>query len=129
MPTTPTYTDTRAFTMRDRITAFVGGGFLIAGAATRTEAQIAIGAVLLLYLFFTRHRQYDLYADMLVIRFLGPRQSRVPLTEVQTVDLVEMPMAGEMVRVERKHGRRIYLMPWNAPGFVRELQARLPSQR
>ncbi len=125
---TPAYTDTRAFTMRDRITAFVGGGFLIAGAVTRVEAQIVIGAALLLYLFFTRHRQYDLYADMLVIRFLGPRQSKVPLAEVQTVDLVELPMAGELVRVGRKRGRRIYLMPRNAPEFVKELQARLPGQ-
>ena len=125
---TPAYTDTRAFTMRDRITAFVGGAFLIVGAATRVEAQIAIGAALLLYLFFTRHRQYDLYADMLVIRFLGPRLSRVPLTEIETADMVELPMAGEMVRVGRKHGRRIYLMPRNAPEFVKQLRARLPSQ-
>ena len=125
---TPAYSDSRALTARDRLTGFIGVGLLIMGAIVQSEVQLVVGAALILYLIFTRHRRYDLYADALVIRYIGLRWSMIPLTDVQSLDVVELPVAGKRLLLRLNNKKRVLLAPQQIERFIEELQARLPEE-
>ena len=125
---TPAYSDSRALTARDRFTGFIGAGLLIMGAVVQSEVQLVVGAALVLYLIFTRHRRYDLYADALVIRYIGLRWMRVPLTDVQSLDVVELPVAGKRLLLRLNNQKRVLLAPQQIERFIEELRVRLPEK-
>ncbi len=125
---TPAYSDSRALTARDRLTGFFGVALLIMGAVVQSEVQLVVGGALVLYLIFTRHRRYDLYADALVIRYIGLRWSRIPLTNVQSLDVVELPVAGKRLLLRLNNQRRVLLAPRGIERFIEELRVRLPEE-
>ena len=43
---------------------------------------LVLGLLLTLYFVFTFHRQYELYQDVLVVRYLAPRRMVVPLEQI-----------------------------------------------
>ncbi|MCY4583666.1 MAG: hypothetical protein OXE50_12865 [Chloroflexi bacterium] len=124
---TPAYSESRALTARDRLTGFFGVGLLIMGAVVQSEVQLVVGAALVLYLIFTRHRRYDLYADALVIRYIGLRWSRIRLTDIQSLDVVELPVAGKRLLLRLNNRRRVLLAPQRIERFFEELRVRLPE--
>jgi len=119
----PIYVVRHRITFGDLLIGGLVGWVLFLGIFSGDSMQLFLGLGFVIFLAFTRHKRYELTPTHLVIRFLGPRQSVIPLTEITGADLVKMPMSGTALMVVRDRGRRVMLTPTNSEGLLQELRA------
>lgn len=117
------YTDRHRISFGDLLIGGLVAWLLILGVFSGDGLQLIIGLLFLGFLLFTRHRRYEISTSELVIRYLGPRQSIVPLTDIQAAETVRMPLSGAGVLIRRQDGRRVVLTPTDPERFLQELRA------
>lgn len=117
------YTDRHRISFGDLLIGGLVAWLLILGVFSGDGLQLIIGLLFLGFLLFTRHRRYEISTSELVIRYLGPRQSIVPLTDIQAAETVRMPLSGGGVLIRRQDGRRVVLTPTDPERFLQELRA------
>ena len=119
----PIYVDRHRITFGDLLIGGLVAWVFFLGIFSGDPVQLILGFAFVTFLAFTRHRRYELTSTHLVIRFLGPRQSIIPLAEVTGADLVKMPMSGTALMVVREGGRRVMLTPTDSDRLLQELRA------
>ena len=119
----PLYTDRHRITLGDLLIGGLVAWVFFLGLFSGDFLQIILGLAFVTFLAYTRHRRYELTSTELVIKFLGPRLSIVPLAEITGADLVKMPMSGTALMVMRESGRRVILTPTDVDRFLQELRA------
>ncbi|MDA1036482.1 MAG: hypothetical protein O3B65_06320, partial [Chloroflexi bacterium] len=95
----PIYIDRHRITFGDLLIGALVAWVFVLGVLSGDPVQLVLGVAFVTFLAFTRHKRYELNSTHLVIKFLGPRQSVIPLTEVTGADLVKMPMSGTALMV------------------------------
>ena len=101
------------------VQGFTGGG----------DIPILAGIGLAVFLAFTKHVRYDLYEDVLVIRYWAPRKIIIPISEIVDVGSVRLPFGGPSVLVHRTRGRVLAIMPKDTETFLTLLKASLESAK
>ena len=120
----PTHTEQRRRSIWDTLLLVVAGLMIIQGFVPPFDPMpVLFGAGVGGFLAFTRHTRYELYQDALVIRFMAPRRIVVPLTEMQDVRMVKMPLGGSALLVQRASGGTLAIMPVDPEGFLARLKA------
>ena len=122
---TPLHTDTRRFSFFDPVLLFVAGILVLQGLMGNNGLAILTGIAVVGFLAFTKHARYDLYPDVLVIRYWAPRKIVIPLSEIQDVGLVRLPFGGPSVLVHRTRGRILPIMPKDPESFLAHMKANL----
>lgn len=117
------YTDRHRVSFGDLLIGGLVAWLLFMGVFSGDGFQLIIGLLFLGFLLFTRHRRYEISTTELVIRYLGPRQSIVPLTDIEAAETVRMPLSGGGVLIRRQDGRRVVLTPTDPERFLQELRA------
>ena len=97
---------------------------IIAGGDFRVVAGLGVG----LFMLFTSHSRYDLYTDVLVIRYRVPRTIVIPLTEVEDVRQARMPLGGPALLIHRRGGKVLAIMPKDPEGFLSQIKAGLSAR-
>ena len=106
----------------------VAGWLLIQGLAGGGPFPILAGLAGVAYSLYTRHTRYDLYHDAVVIRYLAPRTVVIRLSDVQSADVVRLPLAGPALLIQRTNGRRLLIRPSDEQGFLSRLRDALSGQ-
>lgn len=104
------------------IGALVAWVFVL-GLISADPMQIFIGLAFVGFLAYTRHRRYEITTTELMIKFLGPRQSIIPLDDIKEAGLIRMPMSGTALMIVRQNGRRVAISPTDSERFLQELRA------
>jgi hypothetical protein len=119
----PTYVDRHRITFSDLLIGALVAWVFVLGIISTDPTQIFMGLAFVAFLAYTRHRRYEVTSTELVIKFLGPRQSIIPLADIKGADLVKMPMSGTALMVMRQNGRRVAISPTDPERFLQELRA------
>ena len=119
----PIYADRHRITFGDLLIGGLVAWVFLQGLFSGQPVQLLLGFGFLTFLAFTRHRRYELTSTELVIKFLGPRQSVILLSQITGADLVKMPMSGTALMVVREGGRRVVLTPTDVDRLLQELRA------
>ena len=121
---TPVHTEKRRRSIWDMLLLLVAGFMVITGLFSNPVDLIPVlfGLGVGTFIALTRHTRYELYQDVLVIRFMAPRRIVVPLAEVQDVRVVRMPLGGPALLVQRASGGVLAIMPADPEGFLARLQ-------
>ncbi|MEX2599224.1 MAG: hypothetical protein WD533_06170 [Dehalococcoidia bacterium] len=98
---------------------------VVLGVTQGDPVGIVVGVALALYFVFTFHFRYELYQDVLVIRFLAPRRKAVLLADIEDAQVIRVPLRGETLLIRRRTGGPMLLRPANTEQFLMRLnQAR-----
>ncbi|MEK7777274.1 MAG: PH domain-containing protein [Chloroflexota bacterium] len=99
----------------------MAAAMVVLGAMQGDPVTVAMGAGLLVYVWFTQHRRYEIFQERLVIRYGTPRIRSVPLADIAEVRLVKAPLGGQDLLVVRKGRGVIVIRPRDADGFAAAL--------
>ncbi|MDO8749631.1 MAG: hypothetical protein Q7K03_00560 [Dehalococcoidia bacterium] len=99
----------------------LAAAMVVLGAMQWDPLTVAMGAGLLVYVWFTRHTGYEIFQDRLVIRYGTPRIRSLPLTDIAEVRLIKAPLGGQDLLVRRKGGGVLVIRPRDAEGFAAAL--------
>ena len=121
---TPVHTEPRRRSIWDTLLLVVAGLMVVQGFITSDPVPVLFGLGVGAFLALTRHTRYELYQDALVIRFMAPRRIVIPLSEVQDVRIVRLPLGGPALLVQRASGGSLAIMPADPEGLLARLQAR-----
>ena len=122
---TPSYSDKNRFSITDLLMPIFAGWLLIQGFAGGGVLPVVFALSAGAYLFYTRHRRYDIFEDALVVRYLAPRTLVVFLSEIQDVRLLRQPLVGQVLLIQRKTGSRLIIKPADSEEFHSQLTAAL----
>ena len=120
----PTHTEKRRRSIWDTLLLVVAGLMIVQGFVAGDPIPVLFGGGVGAFLALTKHTRYELYQDVMVIRFMAPRKIVVPLAEMQDIRLVKMPLGGSALLVQRAGGGTLAIMPVDPEGFLARLQAR-----
>ena len=118
----PVHTEQRRRSLWDTLLLVVAGLMIVQGFVRGDPVPVLFGLSVGAFLAFTRHTRYELYQDVLVIRFMAPRRIVVRLAEVQEVRIVKLPLGGPALLVQRASGGALAIMPADPEGFLARLQ-------
>ena len=121
---TPVHTEPRRRSIWDTLLLVVAGLMIVQGFIASDPVPVLFGLGVGAFLALTRHTRYELYQDALVIRFMAPRRIVIPLSEVQDVRIVRLPLGGPALLVQRSSGGSLAIMPADPEGLLARLQAR-----
>ncbi len=125
---TPLHTDKRRFSIFDPLLLVVAGMLLVQGLASGNPLPIMTAVGVGAFILFTRHSGYDLFQDVLLIRFRAPRKIVVQLSEIQDVRLMSLPFASRALVIHRRNGKHLVITPKDAEGFLSLLQDSLGTE-
>ena len=91
---------------------------MVMGVLSGDPFTIVLGTGLALFVWLTRHARYEIFHDRLVIRFSGPRQKTVLLTEIETIQVVAIPLGGQGLYVRKKGGWGMVIRPSDLESFT-----------
>ena len=120
---TPLHTDNRRFSLFDPVLLIMAGFMVFQGFTGGGDIPILAGIGVAVFLAFTKHVRYDLYEDVLVIRYWAPRKIIIPMSEIVDVGSVRLPFGGPSVLVHRTRGRVLAIMPKDTETFLTLLKA------
>ena len=118
----PIHTEKRRRSLWDMMLLVVAAVIIVRGIATGEALPVLTGAGVVVFLALTRHTRYELFQDVLVIRFMAPRKIVVRLAEVQDIRLVKLPLGGPALLLQRASGG-LAIMPSDPEGFLARLKA------
>ena len=119
----PTHTEKRRRSIWDTLLLVVAGLMIVQGFVGGDPLPVLFGGGVGAFLALTRHTRYELYQDVMVIRFMAPRRIVIPLSEMQDVRMVKMPLGGSALLVQRASGGTLAIMPVDPEGFLARLKA------
>ena len=105
----------------------VAGVFFFQGLSGDGLLPIVFGLGLVFYSLYTRHTRYDLFQDVLVIRY-RVRTMVVPLSGVQGGRLGKVPLSGQALLIQRQGGGLLVITPKDPEGFLSRLEAGLRAR-
>ena len=120
---TPLHSDTPRFSLWAVAQPVIAGVLLYQGLTGGGALPILVGLGLGFYYLYTRHTRYDLFEDVLVIRY-RIRTMVVPLTDVEGAELGGMPMSGQALLIRRRGGGLLVMTPKDPEGFLSRLNFR-----
>lgn len=122
-PIQPLHVEKRRRSIWDTLLLFVAGFMVIQGLVGGEVLPVLSGLGVGLFLFFTRHSRYELFEDVLVVRFMAPRTIVIRLADVQDVRLVKMPLGGPALLISRAGRGGLAIMPVDPEGLLARLKA------
>ncbi len=125
----PVHTDRRKFSFFDPVLLIMAGVMVLQGITGGGDIPILAGIGLMVFLAFTKHVRYDLYEDVLVIRYWAPRKIVIPLSEIVDVGSARLPFGGPSVIVHRTRGRVLAIMPKDPESFREQIKASLDAAK
>ena len=120
----PIHTEKRRRSLWDTLLLVVAGLMIVQGFVAGDPMPVLFGGGVGAFLALTKHTRYGLYQDVVVIRFMAPRRIVIPLSELQDVRMVKMPLGGAALLVQRSTGGTLAIMPVDPEGFLARLKAR-----
>ena len=126
---TPLHTDTRRFSFFDPLLLIVAAVMVFQGLTVAGLIPVLTGFGVAGFLAFTKHNRYDLYEDVLVIRYWAPRKIVIPLSEIQDVGSIRLPFGGPSLLLHRTRGRVLPIMPKDPETFLVHLKAGLEAAK
>lgn len=119
----PLHTDRPRTSMFFLISPAIAAVLLVIGILRGDPFAIALAALLLLYVYFTRHAQYDIYLDSLVIRYGRPRRKVIPIDDIADVQLATLPLGGgQGLLIRRQTGGPMVIRPSDPETFASRLE-------
>jgi len=94
---------------------------VVSGSLQLDPYTVAMGAGLGLYIWLTRHARYDVFADRLVVSYVGPRHKTIPLGDIEEVRAVRFPLGGQGVFLRRKGAGGMVISPADSEQFAQQL--------
>ena len=126
---TPVHTASRKFSFFDPVLLIMAGIMVVQGLVSNNLLPILAAIAVAVFLAFTKHTRYDLYGDVLVIRYWAPRKIIIPLSEIRDVGSVRLPFTGASLILHRTRGRVIAIMPKDPESFMAHIKAGLDTAR
>ena len=120
---TPVHSDTPRFSIWDPTLVVVAGMMLFLGLTGGGPLPVVAGLGVGFYLWYTKHTRYDLFQDVLVIRYQAPRTRVIPLSDVPSARFARMLLGGQALLIQRRRGGALAITPKDPEGFLSHLEA------
>ena len=85
------------------------------------QALVIVGALVAVYVWFTRPREIEIYEDCILIRYGKPRVRIIPFENIERVDPLHLQVPDRW-RSHLYRGRRIVLLTREPDLFVEKLE-------
>ena len=85
------------------------------------QALVIVGALVAVYVWFTRPREIEIYEDCILIRYGKPRVRITPFENIERVDPLHLQVPDRW-RIHLYRGRRIVLLTREPDLFVEKLE-------
>ena len=121
----PVHIDTPRFSIWDPTLLVVAGVMFFLGVTGGGPLPILIGLGVGFYHWYTKHTRYDLFQDVLVIRYRAPRTKVISLSDVLSARLARMALDGQALLIQRQRGGVLVIKPKDPEGFLSHLEAGL----
>ena len=124
----PVHIDTPRFSIWDPTLLVVAGVMFFLGVTGGGTLPILIGLGVVFYHWYTKHTRYDLFQDVLVIRYRAPRTRVIPLIDVPSARFARTPLGGQALLIQRRRGGALAITPKDPEGFLSHLEAGLRTR-
>ncbi|MFL2645342.1 MAG: hypothetical protein ACJ0KI_06770 [Dehalococcoidia bacterium] len=85
------------------------------------QTLVIVGALVAVYVWFTRAREIEIYEDCILIRYGKPRVKIIPFENIERVDPLHLQVPDRW-RIHLYRGRRIVLLTRDPELFVEKLE-------
>ena len=115
------HSDVRPLAIVDIITIALGGFMLFSGLSG-SSMSLLFGLVAVGYILFFTHARYYLFEDRLVIKYRLLRTKIIPVSQINTVETVNVALVGTSVFIVLTPGSRLFIKPRDSQVFVEQLK-------
>ena len=127
-PSQPIHSDTHHSSFFGMLSPVIAVLVVVLGLLYLDPVFLILGIGFLTYVWFTRHTRYDIFHDRLVIHYGRPRQTVLPLTEIEDARLVQSGIGDQILFVRGVRGQRLVIRP-SAPELFLERLDEARGQR